>query len=180
MAHRFTQATIPTTWSGQKGPNGRALCCWCGTEVPKGRRSWCSQKCVDEYLDLSDLNRIENRIKERDLEICQVCGLNCRALKELLGRLRSVKHGYYDPDRRGYYGVYEEVILRNLRLGTRCHRYWEIDHIVPVAEGGSNAHENLQTICLWCHRANTADQARRKAAERKKQKALDKDSRKKP
>lgn len=28
----------------------------------------------------------------------------------------------------------------------------EVDHIVPVAHGGSNADENLQTLCRRCNR----------------------------
>jgi len=33
-----------------RGPNGRGLCRWCGTEVPKGRRTFCGQECVDQHL----------------------------------------------------------------------------------------------------------------------------------
>ena len=40
-------------WKNHKdlpqGPNGRALCRWCGVEVPKGRRSFCSDDCVHEH-----------------------------------------------------------------------------------------------------------------------------------
>ncbi|MDE2462042.1 MAG: HNH endonuclease [Gammaproteobacteria bacterium] len=28
----------------------------------------------------------------------------------------------------------------------------EVDHIVPVAKGGSNALDNLQTLCFDCNR----------------------------
>lgn len=41
----------------------------------------------------------------------------------------------------------------------------EIDHIVPVAAGGSNARENLHALCPNCHARKTRDEpaARRTA-----------------
>ena len=32
---------------------------------------------------------------------------------------------------------------------------WDIDHILPLALGGTNAPENLQILCRPCHRAKT-------------------------
>ena len=41
---------------------------------------------------------------------------------------------------------------------------WQADHISPVAEGGGGCGlENIQTLCSICHKAKTADQARRSA-----------------
>jgi 5-methylcytosine-specific restriction protein A len=31
----------------------------------------------------------------------------------------------------------------------------QVDHIVPLAQGGSRGRENLQAICAWCHRGKT-------------------------
>lgn len=36
----------------------------------------------------------------------------------------------------------------------------EIDHIVPLEQGGSHADANLQTLCRRCHAAKTADEQR--------------------
>ena len=33
---------------------------------------------------------------------------------------------------------------------------WDIDHILPLAMGGTNAPENLQILCSPCHRAKTS------------------------
>lgn len=35
------------------------------------------------------------------------------------------------------------------------------DHIIPLAEGGVDSESNLQGLCEPCHRAKTADEARR-------------------
>jgi len=40
----------------------------------------------------------------------------------------------------------------------------EVDHIVNVAEGGTDDDVNLQTICSDCHQVKTQAEARRGAA----------------
>jgi hypothetical protein len=32
---------------------------------------------------------------------------------------------------------------------------YEIDHIIPLSEGGSNDNSNLQALCLMCHRVKS-------------------------
>lgn len=47
---------------------------------------------------------------------------------------------------------------------------WEMDHIVPVVEGGGGCGlDNLRTLCLACHRAETAALAARRARSRRVQ-----------
>lgn len=41
---------------------------------------------------------------------------------------------------------------------------WEVDHIVPLIDGGSHAIENLQTLCTPCHKQKTAAEATARAA----------------
>lgn len=49
---------------------------------------------------------------------------------------------------------------------------WEADHIVPVVEGGGQCGlENYRTLCLACHREQTAALAARRAAARREAKA---------
>ena len=43
-------------------------------------------------------------------------------------------------------------------------RLWEMDHIVPVVEGGGSCGlDNLRTLCVACHRKETAKLAKRRA-----------------
>src|SRR5258708_1865779 len=58
------------------GPNGRRVCRWCGTEVPKGRRSWCSDACVDEYLGTKGHAHLIERVFARNKGVCAECGLD--------------------------------------------------------------------------------------------------------
>jgi 5-methylcytosine-specific restriction protein A len=53
-------------------------------------------------------------------------------------------------------------------LATLNRRLWEMDHIVPVVEGGGSCGlENLRTLCWTCHRRETRELAARRAAARK-------------
>lgn len=50
-------------------------------------------------------------------------------------------------------------------------RWWEADHIVPVIEGGGGCGpEGYRTLCLPCHRRETAKLAARLAARRRAEK----------
>ena len=43
-----------------------------------------------------------------------------------------------------------ECVLR-MSDGRECSGRWEIDHIIPLADGGSNEDDNLQLLCHWHH-----------------------------
>ena len=48
--------------------------------------------------------------------------------------------------------------------------FWQADHIVPVVEGGGECGlAGFRTLCTACHKAETADLARRRAEARSKQ-----------
>ncbi len=44
--------------------------------------------------------------------------------------------------------------------------WWEADHIVPLVEGGDHSEDNIRTLCIWCHRDETAALAKRRAESR--------------
>jgi 5-methylcytosine-specific restriction protein A len=46
---------------------------------------------------------------------------------------------------------------------------FDIDHIVEVADGGTNEMENLQALCLSCHRVKTANNSRIRRDKRQKE-----------
>lgn len=64
----------------------------------------------------------------------------------------------------------EAVMKRDHYLCQPCKRQGrvkegtEVDHIVNVAEGGTDDDVNLQTICSDCHQVKTQAEARRGAA----------------
>ncbi|MFM9270937.1 HNH endonuclease signature motif containing protein [Halomonas elongata] len=61
----------------------------------------------------------------------------------------------------------ERVLRRDSGLCQPCWRAGlvtpatEVDHVVNVADGGSDADDNLEAICGPCHKAKTQEEARR-------------------
>lgn len=66
----------------------------------------------------------------------------------------------------------EQVLKRDGHLCQSCRSKGElvlaneVDHIVPLAEGGTDSEANLQAICRSCHDAKTKAEAARGAARR--------------
>jgi len=130
----------------------RGTCRWCGEPILYGpgpkegtvdrRRRW-HPACVAAY-NASDPREVRRRLRRRDRGRCAACGLDTVALRrELRGRgmTRALR-------KRGF------VPRRSL---------WEVDHVVPLVDGGSHDLDNLQTLCTPCHRAKTAEEARARA-----------------
>ena len=71
-------------WVGAKelprGPNGRALCRNCGSEVPKGRRTFCGEGCVDDWAASYSPTLMRQRVFRRDKGICALCGIDATKL----------------------------------------------------------------------------------------------------
>jgi 5-methylcytosine-specific restriction enzyme A len=143
-----TIRSMPGGWIDQadlpKGPNGRNLCRWCNLEVPEGRRTFCSDWCVEEWKLRSDPGHLRERTFERDKGVCAHCGLDCVAEFHHIRRLRGAAR----LRKLAEYGI---------RPGSR-RSLWDADHIVPVVEGGGECDlANIRTLCLKCHRKQTAE-----------------------
>jgi 5-methylcytosine-specific restriction protein A len=127
----------------QRSPSGRPLCRWCGTEAPKGRRTFCSDVCVHEWKLRTDPGYLRDKVFERDKGICAQCGVNTVRLRNDMRKLDFAAR---------------KIFLKTwgLREGSRK-SLWDADHLIPVAEGGGQCDlSNMRTLCLHCHRAATA------------------------
>lgn len=147
-----TSRTMPGGWvdreSLPKGENGRILCRWCNLEVPKGRFTFCSDFCVNEWKLRTNPGYLREKLLERDKGICAQCGLDCLAawihIKKQRGAARKRAFAEWGIKPRSRQSL------------------WDADHIVPVVDGGGECDlTNLRTLCLKCHRAATADLRRR-------------------
>lgn len=124
-------------WADRKtmarGPRGFLLCRFCSNECPSKARTFCSQECVDQW-NVRTGNRLDKVLKKRDHGICAICSFNCDKI----------------PDKALYRALHNIPAHRK--------RLWDIDHIIPVVEGGGDCDaSNLRTLCIPCHRGVTAE-----------------------
>jgi len=133
----------------------RGQCRWCGEAIlyessaKRGqtdrRRRW-HPDCVDAY-NHSDPSEARKRIRRRDRGRCKACKIDTYALRREMkkigrGRTRETRKRGFKPRQS----------------------FWELDHIVPLIDGGSHDDENLQTLCTPCHVKKTAAEARGRSA----------------
>lgn len=129
------------TW-GQRGklkipapPKG--FCRWCGDAIPKGskRYAYCSAECRNEVWLRISWPTLREHIIERDV-VCRLC------------------------DGASYRCAYSFVVSHDWQTGLdycRVDPDWNVDHIKPVAEGGTDDPANLRLLCGRCHKRVTKD-----------------------
>jgi hypothetical protein len=95
-------------------------------------------------------------VRKRDRGRCAACKLDTYAVRR---KIRAIGRG----------------ATRELRrLGFKPRKsLWELDHIVPLIDGGSHELDNLQTLCTPCHVKKTAEEARLRSARAKELAALE-------
>jgi 5-methylcytosine-specific restriction enzyme A len=131
-----------------RGPNGRPLCRKCSSEIPKGsgRRTFCGETCVVEWKIRTQPDFAAEQVHARDNGVCVTCARDCDAL---FRKIRVTKRARR-KQRMAELGLPAYLVCRK--------RYWEVDHITPVVEGGGSCGlDNLRTLCWECHRKVTRE-----------------------
>jgi 5-methylcytosine-specific restriction endonuclease McrA len=153
----------------ERDADGYPRCRQCKKSIRDGKRpkqrTFCGDpQCLHLWKLKSDANYQAEHVLARDKGVCAVCGLDCVALFAELKGLRSHWSAPYSP---AFIERCQAIGLpRHLRALMR--RLWEMDHIIPVIEGGGSCGlENLRTLCWACHRKETAALARRRAEARR-------------
>ncbi len=175
-----------------KGPGGRNLChCGCGREVQPPRRTAFSDECVRKWNERNSPATIRQILKERDKEVCALCGTDTKIRRKMIRETEALwswlamREGErlfqagmlqgYDGQPAYAWGQISWWRDRQVAEQMKEHGYerdslhdWEADHIVPVAEGGGGCGpEGYRTLCLRCHKQETAALAARLAAKRR-------------
>jgi len=128
-----------------KGSNGRNLCRWCELEVPKGRQTFCSNFCVEQWRLRTDPGFLRDRTFERDRGICAFCSTDTVSAYADLRRSRGIARLH-------------KLQFWGLKSVNQRKTLWDADHIIPVVEGGGACDLfNIRTLCLICHRKITAE-----------------------
>lgn len=125
--------------------------------APSFGRAWCGRRCVDAwFLATGDSRTARRLVLARDAGVCGECRLDTVALRTWLQNL-----------------TLEEAQASLLTYGwseRRAGRWpcalWEVDHVVPVVNGGTNELSNLRTLCVPCHTVATVALAKERRGER--------------
>lgn len=145
--------------------DGKPLCRGCGGEVPKGRQSWCSNKCYQTHCP----QMVNHAVKLRDKGICQICFNDISELhKEWY--IKKPKLESWNPSVDRF--VWQQRTARFYEMFKEWKKYHpepfpEYDHIIPYSRGGKTILENMRTLCTPCHKKVTAKFSKQRAEERK-------------
>jgi 5-methylcytosine-specific restriction endonuclease McrA len=127
----------------------RTPCRRCGADVPKGRRTFCSDACVHEWRLRTDPGYLREQVFARDRGVCALCGLDTESLRKHKRKLDYGARRLFEKEWGGRKSL------------------WDADHIVPVVEGGGECGlANMRTLCLKCHRQATAELRKRQILSR--------------
>jgi 5-methylcytosine-specific restriction enzyme A len=177
--------------------NGKPSCRWCKGRVDPPRQSWCGNPaCLDAWFFRTRNDHFRATIFDRDHGICAVCGLDAHALDvaRITGQLYYAERIEVERDPREGWRKWtprvEVVVVKGVEL-PRPSEYWralharalswraanrvpldqpawQVDHSVPVADGGDwFCMNNLASMCVPCHRLKTKEENRRRAALRR-------------
>lgn len=142
---RSRRPDVPLPFRGQRDPQGRKLCGYCGQLVGPRRVSWCSDECAQRYLIAKgDQNAARRWLWARDFGHCSLCRVDTVTPAEIAERTsygRTINRAHWSPTGQ-----------------------WDADHTIPIAEGGALAPENLRTLCKPCHLRVTRELCARLAA----------------
>lgn len=132
----------------------RSACLVCGVPIPTGQ-----SRCA-EHLG----------IKYRQKSSCVECGASitggpyCDAHEPKRPEASRAKYrsAYRDPK---YHREKQAALTRSRGACELCGRSvtrLEVDHIIPLRDGGTNTRANLQVLCQPCHQAKTRRDRRRR------------------
>lgn len=163
---------------------GVTICsCGCGNRPVKPRKNWFSDACVTAWKTINNPSYIRHLVYRRDRGVCAVCGCNSSKAFKKWREDRKVTVEFVDhllkmmswKERRLMPG--KAVIRRTKELikkwsppgrwTPRRKTGWDVDHIVPVSEGGGLCGlDNYRTLCQCCHKDVTTELQQRLRARR--------------
>lgn len=138
-------------------------CRWCDKPIlnkadgtPDRRRNW-HPECVELYLIRRSPRKLREVVWRRDQGVCAKCGRDTlNEFRLLCADLIARTEGH---------GAFKRKLSAEW-YAQRTGDFWEADHIVPLIDGGSFDLDNVQTLCVSCHREKTAAEATARACGR--------------
>lgn len=166
------------TSAGHRYPDG--FCKACGVELTGSARLVCSSNCLHEWRIRTQPQYAARFVLQRDCGICQICGVDTIGTRSEVKALRNQAMTTRGPEdlARFLQAAMSSGLLGRADAGLPTaelfwHRAWDtrpwqVDHIRPVSEGGGGCGlENLRTVCIPCHKDETARLMRRRTARKR-------------
>ena len=139
-----------------KDENGLTCCRWCGKGVKPPKRTMCSPECVHELKLRISGRYLRDCVYKRDKGICAICKIDTKEIAKKAITLEGDELVNY---------LNENKISLNRKIWVKKHGggLWDADHIIPVKEGGGVCGlDNMRTLCIKCHKNETAILAKKK------------------
>jgi hypothetical protein len=152
---------------------GRGRCRVCGAEVPRGRQTTCSRPCQERVVLSSRIGSQRWHVHKRDGGVCSRCGCPTEKLRRCLKQADpKVSYASWESARGWFREILEAL---EIPVGRWPGELWDMAHKRAVIDGGgirpgmtvAEILGNLETLCLWCHRADTRRLRQMKAEARK-------------
>jgi len=142
-----------------RGPNGRALCRWCGQEVAPPRKTFCGGTRTSLEWRISTADQYRDTHVYRTL-VGATMGQGCIHEHLLRSSPAYARLSCWVRDRG-------QCALCPTACGDLSGP-WDCDHVKPVVKGGGSCGlENLRTLCRPCHKRETKLLAARRAEARR-------------
>lgn len=143
-------------------------CTWCGTEIGKYRRAWCSDRCVEDFKARCCQNTVRSLVEERDRGVCQVCGRDTLKAEREAKRLKLCPTWPGRRRRRNRWRPMPGLVDALREFGFARGEWRAVDHREPVAEGGGLCPvDDLRLLCGVCHEQETLELIARQKQARK-------------
>ncbi|MBS1793640.1 MAG: HNH endonuclease [Acidobacteria bacterium] len=160
-----TRYNVDLTVSDLYPDRADGLCRRCRKALTGRQTKWCSTACsyaaFDEMMIAKGSSTyIRKALLARDKGVCALCGCDTEKMQRIRKHAQSSSWRWRTDE-----GIYvnsftenEEIFRRHERNGS----LWEADHILEVVNGGKHALDNLQTLCVPCHKEKTKGMKRNK------------------
>lgn len=142
-----------------KKVDGKIVCRGCHGPVPKGRQTWCSNKCYRAHCP----QMVIFEVKARDKGVCQICKESIEVLYQRWEESRPADVNWLQHRNTPVYEAYQKACEAHANARVIA----EYDHIIPFSKGGKTILENMRTLCTPCHKKVTREFAAERALERK-------------
>lgn len=137
----------------QKNERGFICCRFCNNDVHPPRRTLCSAKCAHELKIRTSGKYLRNCVYKRDKGICNYCNKDTKTIAKtaLILINNNLKNEL-------------ELFLKINNISTKRKIWkkknggglWDADHIISIKNGGGQCGmNNIQTLCIKCHKNKT-------------------------